>query len=58
MPKLEDKHIQLTVKYPEVDFDIILRTNDELTKYVAIDIFDYREQKFLKTINLENAEYE
>ena len=53
---LEDKHIQMTSEYPDIDFDIILRVNDNKNKYIAVDIFDYRQQKTLKTIKIENEE--
>tara|TARA_R100001015_G_C4483245_1_gene63110 strand:- start:298 stop:462 length:165 start_codon:yes stop_codon:yes gene_type:complete len=53
---LEDKHIQMTCEYPDIDFDIILRVNDNKNKYIAVDIFDYRQQKTLKTIKIESKE--
>ena len=45
----EDKHIQLNlsedVEKIMCDYDLILRVNDEGTKFVAFDIFDYANQK-------------
>ena len=48
---IEDKHIQINN-----DFDLILRVNDEGTKYVAYDIFDYTNQEIILTEKL--GEYE
>jgi len=46
---LEDRHIQINE-----NFDFILRTNDDNTKYVAYDIFDYKNQKIILTERLED----
>lgn len=46
---IEDKHIQINQ-----DFDLILRVNDEGTKYVAYDIFDYKNQETILTKKLED----
>ena len=54
----EDKHIQLACEYPDIDFDIILRVNDKKNQYGAIDIFDYRQQKTLKTIKINEEDDE
>ena len=51
---IEDKHIQLNLDKCLYDFDLILRTNDDNTKYVAFDIFDYKNQKTLFTQRLED----
>ena len=42
--ELEDKHIQFLLDGK--DYDLILRTNDEGTAYVAFDIFDYLNQEY------------
>ena len=46
---LEDKHCQIILKHEDedinnilMDFDLILRTNDEKTKYEYFDIYDYK----------------
>nr|BAR15794.1 hypothetical protein [uncultured Mediterranean phage uvMED] len=48
---LEDKHIQVNLKDDEqkimLDYDIILRVNDNGTKYSSFDLFDYKNQKYL-----------
>ena len=45
---LEDKHCQIILKHEDesinnilMDFDLVLRTNDEKTKYEYFDIYDY-----------------
>ena len=48
---IEDKHIQINQ-----DFDLILRVNDEGTKYVAYDIFDYTNQKIVLTEKIKMNE--
>ena len=54
--KLEDQHLQIDLtknkNCPLLDFDIILRTNDEQTKYTSFDIYDYKKQKCIHTIKL------
>jgi hypothetical protein len=50
---LEDRHIQLNQEKCLYDYDLILRTNDAKTKYVAFDIFDYKNQKIILTKTLE-----
>lgn len=56
MKKLEDRHIQLNQDKCLYDFDLILRTNDDKTKYVAFDIYDYKNNKtiFTKQIEVDN----
>jgi len=48
---LEDKHLQINLKDDEqkimLDYDIILRVNDNGTKYTSFDLFDYKNQKYL-----------
>ena len=46
---LEDKHCQIILKHEDeginnilMDFDLVLRTNDEKTKYEYFDIYDYK----------------
>ena len=46
---LEDKHCQIILKNEDeginnilMDFDLVLRTNDEKTKYEYFDIYDYK----------------
>ena len=51
---LEERHIQLNQDECLSGFDLILRTNDEKTKYVAFDIFDYKNQKTILTHKLED----
>ena len=46
---IEDTHIQINQ-----DFDLILRVNDEGTKYVAYDIFDYKNQEIVLTERIRN----
>ena len=50
---MEDKHIQLDQNECLYNYDLILRTNDAKTKYVAFDIFDYKNQKIILTKTLE-----
>jgi len=50
---LEDKHIQIDSDNKNIDLDIILRVNDKCTKYIAIDVFDYKQQNILQTIEIE-----
>ena len=54
----EDKHIQLNlsedVEKIMCDYDLILRVNDEGTKFIAFDIFDYANQKYIFTHRLKN----
>ena len=61
MPK-EDKHIQLNlsedVEKIMCDYDLILRVNDKGTKFIAFDIFDYVNQKYIFTHKLkQNAKF-
>ena len=49
---LEDKHIQLTQDKSLYDYDLILRTNDEGSKYTSFDIFNYKKQKIIFTYEL------
>ena len=51
---LEDRHVQLNQDECLCDYDLILRTNDDKTKYVAFDIFDYKNQKIILTKKLED----
>ena len=51
--KLEDRHIQLNQDKCLYDYDLILRTNDDKTKYVAFDIYDYKNNKTILTQKLE-----
>lgn len=51
--KLEDRHIQLNQDKCLYDYDLILRTNDDKTKYVAFDIYDYKNNKTILTQQLE-----
>ena len=48
---LEDKHLQINLKDDEqkimLDYDIILRANNDGTKYSSFDLFDYKNQKYL-----------
>ena len=46
---LEDKHCQIILKHEDedinnilMDFDLVLRTNDEKNKYEYFDIYDYK----------------
>lgn len=48
--KLEDTHRQF--KIGDKDFDLVLRTNDEGTEYVAFDIFDYDKQETVCTVKI------
>ena len=52
---LEDKHIQLTMDKSLMNYDLILRTNDNGTKYIAFDIFDYDKQQIIKTIKINEG---
>ena len=56
--KLEDKHIQLTMDKSLMNYDLILRTNDNGTKYIAFDIFDYDKQQIIKTIKINEGNNE
>ena len=53
----EDKHIQLNlsedVEKIMCDYDLILRVNDKGTKFIAFDIFDYVNQKYIFTHKLK-----
>ncbi len=53
----EDKHIQLNlsedVEKIMCDYDLILRVNDKGTKFIAFDIFDYANQKYIFTHKLK-----
>jgi hypothetical protein len=51
---LEDRHIQLNQDKCLYDYDLILRTNDDKTKYVAFDIYDYKNNKTILTKKLED----
>lgn len=44
---MEDKHIQFCLDGK--DYDLILRVNDEGTRYEAFDIFDYAAQQIVST---------
>ena len=54
----EDKHIQLNlsedVEKIMCDYDLILRVNDKGTKFIAFDIFDYANQKYIFTHKLKH----
>ena len=56
----EDKHIQLNlsedVEKVMCDYDLILRVNDKGTKFIAFDIFDYVNQKYIFTHKLKHKE--
>jgi len=52
---LEDKHIQLTMDKSLMNYDLILRTNNNRTKYIAFDIFDYDKQQIIKTIKINEG---
>ena len=56
----EDKHIQLNlsedVEKIMCDYDLILRVNDEGTKFIAFDIFDYANQKYIFTHKLKHKQ--
>jgi hypothetical protein len=55
--KLEDKHIQLCdVDNSLFNYDLILRVNDNKTKYVAFDLFDYSNQEIVATTKIEREE--
>tara|TARA_R110000823_G_scaffold263354_1_gene383780 strand:- start:408 stop:623 length:216 start_codon:yes stop_codon:yes gene_type:complete len=54
MSDLEDKHCQIILKHEDeevnkilMNYDLILRTNDERTKYEYFDIYNYRDGKML-----------
>ena len=54
MIDLEDKHCQIILKHENeevnkilMNYDLILRTNDERTKYEYFDIYNYRDGKML-----------
>ena len=51
--QLEDKHIQLTMDKSLMNYDLILRTNDNRTKYIAFDLFDYANQEIVSTTKIE-----
>ena len=55
--KLEDKHLQIDLtkdkNCPLLDYDLILRTNDEGTKYVGFDIYDYKNQTPITWVSFE-----
>ena len=51
---LEDKHCQIILKNEEedtnkilMDFDLILRTNDNRTQYEYFDIYDYKNNQMV-----------
>ena len=56
----QDKHIQLNlsedVEKIMCDYDLILRVNDRGTKFIAFDIFDYANQKYIFTHKLKHKE--
>ena len=55
--RLEDKHLQIDLtkdkNCPLLDYDLILRTNDEGTKYVGFDIYDYKNQTPITWVSFE-----
>ena len=51
---MEDKHIQLDQNECLYNYDLILRTNDAKTKYVAFDIFDYKKQEIIFTKKIKD----
>ena len=52
---LEDKHIQLCdVDNSLFNYDLILRVNDNKTKYIAFDLFDYANQEIVSTTTIES----
>ena len=51
---LEDKHCQIILKHEDedtnkilMDFDLILRTNDERTQYEYFDVYDYKNNQMV-----------
>jgi len=51
---LEDKHCQIILKNEVedtnkilMDFDLILRTNDERTQYEYFDVYDYKNNQMV-----------
>ena len=51
---LEDKHCQIILKNEDedtnkilMDFDLILRTNDEGTQYEYFDVYDYKNNQMV-----------
>ena len=51
---LEDKHCQIILKNEDedtnkilMDFDLILRTNDERTQYEYFDVYDYKNNQMV-----------
>ena len=51
---LEDKHIQLCdIDNSLFNYDLILRVNDNKTKYIAFDLFDYANQEIVSTTKIE-----
>lgn len=54
---LEDKHVQLCdIDNSLFNYDLILRVNDNKTKYIAFDLFDYSNQKIIATLKIESEE--
>jgi hypothetical protein len=47
---LEDTHRQVIIDGK--DYDLILRTNDEQTEFVAVDIFDHSAQTIIQTVKI------
>ena len=51
---LEDKHIHLhELDQSLFNYDLVLRTNDNGTKYIAFDLFDYSKQKIISTTKIQ-----
>ena len=53
---LEDKHCQIILKNEDedtnkilMDFDLILRTNDNRTQYEYFDIYNYKSKEMVAT---------
>lgn len=51
---LEDKHCQIILKNEDedtnkilMDFDLILRTNDNRTQYEYFDVYDYKNNQMV-----------
>lgn len=60
---LEDRHIQMQFinggereNKALLDYDVVLRVNDEGTAYTSFDIFNYALQKPICTVKLDGSE--
>ena len=58
---MEDRHIQIDltgdINCPLLDYDLILRTNDEGTKYVGFNVYDYKNQPYKAWIDFGEEEW-